>query len=291
MTRISANLISASFLGLLLLASSANALAPNGNVARTIANTNLASKAKPTALRVGAVFEDKPHMMIGGRGYSHLLVDVSEFAQAKAAVARQKKVQAAKLLAGYTAVVCGSLLLRQMVGLLAHVPYYYKAYPLAAAMATCGLKSMVADAISQAKSWAGTWDWKRSLSGLFYGAVILGMGSKMAYSQVLPRICPPGVAGIAASCVIDNFLLAPTIWLPGAYVVKALFYRYSIREAIANYVADVRGDRLFVSYWKLWVPAQFLNFAFVPSHLQVPCMAAVGFVWYFILSSMAYKEE
>lgn len=283
---------STTIFGLLLaLASSANAFAPT--MARPVAKLSTpssSSSSTSTKMNVGAVFEDKPHMMIGGRGYSHLLVDMTEFEEAKAAMARRKKKQAAKLIAGYTAVVAGALLLRQLTAFVPHLGYYYKAFPMTAAMATCGIKSLVADAISQVKAWTGEWEWKRSFSGLLYGAFVLGAGSKTAY-KFLPTICPPGVAGIAASCAIDNFLLAPLFWLPGAYVVKALLYRFSVKQAIQDYVSDIKEHGLLGNYWKLWVPAQFVNFAVVPKHLQVAWVAGVGFLWYFVLSTTAFKEE
>lgn len=277
--------------GLLLVATTmVSGFAPNSRASSSV-NKVTSSPSFLTATALNVVFEDKPHMMIGGRGYSHLVVDPNEFTEARAAALWQKKKTAAKMIAGYMAVVCGSLLMRKMLGLLVYLPYYYKAYPLAAAMATCGIKSMTADAISQVKTFGGTWDWKRSLSGLTYGAAILGAGSKMAYSQVLPRICPSGMAGIVSSCVLDNFLLAPAIWLPGAYIVKALFYNKPVEEAVSDYVSDIREESLLSNYWKLWVPAQFLNFAIMPKHLQVPFVAAVGFIWYFVLSKVAFAKE
>lgn len=38
--------------------------------------------------------------------------------------------------------------------------------------------------------------------------------------------------------------------------------------------------------WSVWVPAQLVNFAFVPRHLRVPYVAAVSFGWTVILSVM-----
>ena len=31
--------------------------------------------------------------------------------------------------------------------------------------------------------------------------------------------------------------------------------------------------------WSVWVPAQLINFAFVPRHLRIPYVAAVSFGW------------
>ncbi len=41
--------------------------------------------------------------------------------------------------------------------------------------------------------------------------------------------------------------------------------------------------------WSVWVPAQLINFAFVPRHLRVPYVAAVSFGWTVILSVMQVR--
>lgn len=38
--------------------------------------------------------------------------------------------------------------------------------------------------------------------------------------------------------------------------------------------------------WKIWIPAQLVNFAFVPRHLRVPYVAGVSFLWTVVLSVM-----
>ena len=41
----------------------------------------------------------------------------------------------------------------------------------------------------------------------------------------------------------------------------------------------------------MWVPAQLINFAFVPRHLRIPYVAAVSFGWTVILSVMQGKFD
>lgn len=239
------------------------------------------------------MLEDKPHLLLGGRGYrsSNLVIDQAEYDEVMEESARRLKKRVMKAAAAYTAVVAGSLCLRQSIALLAYFPYFYSAYPLAAAMATCGFKSMFADFLSQMKSWDGKYCFRRSLSGLAYGALVLGVGSKLAYTQVLPRICPPGAIGVAMQCVLDNFVLAPMIWIPGAYVSKALFFQFPLKEAMGNYLQDIKVGGILQKYWKLWVPAQLLNFSLMPQHLRVPFVAGVGFLWFMILMNLTHKKE
>ena len=43
--------------------------------------------------------------------------------------------------------------------------------------------------------------------------------------------------------------------------------------------------------WAVWVPAQLINFSFVPRHLRIPYVAAVSFGWTVILSVMQGKFD
>lgn len=43
--------------------------------------------------------------------------------------------------------------------------------------------------------------------------------------------------------------------------------------------------------WSVWVPLQFINFAFVPRHLRIPYVAGVSFGWTVILSVMQGKFD
>lgn len=272
----------------LVCAPQVNGFAPTGGLSVKTSTSSL------SAFNVGAsMLEDKPHLLLGGRGYrsSNLVIDQAEYDDAMEESARRLRTRLMKAAAAYTAVVAGSLCMRQCIALLAYFPYFYSSYPLAAAMATCGFKSMFADFLSQMKSWNGRYCIRRSLSGLAYGALVLGVGSKLAYTQVLPRICPSGAVGAVVQCVLDNFVLAPMIWIPGAYVSKALFFQFPLKEAMVNYLDDIKVGGLLQKYWKLWVPAQLLNFSIMPQHLRVPFVAGVGFLWFMILMSLTHKKD
>lgn len=44
------------------------------------------------------------------------------------------------------------------------------------------------------------------------------------------------------------------------------------------------------SNWLLWIPAQLVNFRFVPLHYQVLFANCVGFIWNIVLSFQASRE-
>ncbi|CAB9515329.1 Mpv17 / PMP22 family [Seminavis robusta] len=299
----------ASFLGLLLLvARCVLGLAPTSNHHAGVSSSRSISpvaKVGYQALTMSStsygpmtILEDKPQLMIGGgRGYRNLLVDADELAFRRDNGSAQKKL-ALKCLGGYTAVVLLSFALRKLPLVLASLPYYYQAYPLLAGMATCGVKSAIADGLSQvqqsSKTATTSMCLRRNLSALTYGSTILGLGGKMAYTELFPRIfaANSGLMGAAGRCALDNFVFAPLIWLPGAYLVKALYFRLPVRESVLQkYTQDVRNENLLLKYWSLWVPAQLVNFSLMPKHLQVPFTAGIGFLWFLILSRLTYKKE
>jgi hypothetical protein len=43
--------------------------------------------------------------------------------------------------------------------------------------------------------------------------------------------------------------------------------------------------------WAVWIPAQLINFSFVPRHMRIPYVAAVSFGWTVILSVMQGKFD
>jgi hypothetical protein len=55
-------------------------------------------------------------------------------------------------------------------------------------------------------------------------------------------------------------------------------------SAVDKYRREIKDSCL--ALWKIWVPAQLINFAFVPRHLRIPYVAAVSFGWTVVLSTM-----
>ena len=207
---------------------------------------------------------------------------------------RLKRVK--KALAGSIAVVCSALLAQRMPALLAQLPYFFKAYPLKASIATCAFNSVMADTISQVQSKnkgdsVSNLEWRQSFSSITYGALILGIGSNLVYTKLLPALFPGnGARAILSQACVDNFVCAPLVWLPPAYMIKAAFLRQPVLEALKTYVQAVRKEKLLVRYWSMWLPAQTFTFSVVPKHLRVLCTAAFSFVWFLILTKMTSKK-
>ena len=59
---------------------------------------------------------------------------------------------------------------------------------------------------------------------------------------------------------------------------------------LEKYQDAVLHQNLLLTYWLVWAPAQTVNFTMVPPHLRVFFVAAVSFVWVFMLSLISSEE-
>ena len=46
-----------------------------------------------------------------------------------------------------------------------------------------------------------------------------------------------------------------------------------------------------IAIWSLWIPAQYINFKYIPIQFQVLFSNSVGFIWNLYLSSVTYKKN
>ena len=91
--------------------------------------------------------------------------------------------------------------------------------------------------------------------------------------------------------LLDDFVSAPLVWLPPAYLIKAIVFDYSFEEGMQKYWKDITTHGLLWRYWAVWVPAQTISFSVVPDHLQVAFMASVSFFWFILFSPVSSQED
>eukprot|EP00984_Skeletonema_dohrnii_P008169 scaffold3003_cov104-Skeletonema_dohrnii-CCMP3373.AAC.2 len=168
---------------------------------------------------------------------------------------------------------------------------FYKASPLIAGFLTASTKACFADSMAQYRDTGTTkFDIKRNLAMVLYSGTILGLCCAVMYNQVFPIMFAgetnPLLLAIKMT-LFDGFINAPLIWLPPAYIAKALIYNQPKREALQKYVTDVKENGLLKKYWSLWLPASLTNFLFVPAHFRVAFVAGVSFFWMIMLSIVA----
>ena len=117
------------------------------------------------------------------------------------------------------------------------------------------------------------------------------------YNIKFSQLCAPltarfGHAAVAPIKVfLDQGLHHPMLYFPFFYGLKAFVEGKPMSSAVEKYKREIKDSCL--ALWKIWVPAQLVNFAFVPRHLRIPYVAAVSFGWTVVLSTMQgrYAKE
>ncbi|KAL7531678.1 hypothetical protein ACHAWF_003869 [Thalassiosira exigua] len=166
---------------------------------------------------------------------------------------------------------------------LSDVSDFYAQFPLQSAVLTCGVKASVADGIAQLRK-AG-WDdleFRRNLAYVLYGGVVVGALCHFEYDLVFPLLF--GDEHNLWTSFRDD---GPLVWLPPAYLVKAMVYGYELEEGLRRYAIDVKENGLLQKYWAIWLPAQSISFTVVPDHLRVAFMASVSFFWFILFSTVS----
>ncbi|VEU33840.1 unnamed protein product [Pseudo-nitzschia multistriata] len=147
------------------------------------------------------------------------------------------------------------------------------------------------------------WEATRNLAYVLYGGIFVGLMSHIEYNMIFPAIFGQEKTFeiIVKEVCFDNLIVAPTMWLPPAYFIKACVYSASsdedsgpggiFREGLEKYLADVRDNQLLQKYWSIWFPAHSISFSVVPDHLRVAFMASISFFWFILFSSVSSQGD
>jgi len=171
-----------------------------------------------------------------------------------------------------------------------------KAHPVATGVVTTGLKTSAADAFAQ-KVVEGRekMDWTRHAVFCTFGFAYLGGFQYWLYNVKFTQWCGPITARFGHKATapikvfIDQALHHPFIYFPTFFAMKAAVSGKPLSSAVDKYKAEIWDS--VKALWGVWVPAQLINFAFVPRHLRIPYVAAVSFGWTVILSVMQGKFD
>ena len=183
---------------------------------------------------------------------------------------------------------------------IASLDAFFQSSPYGAAAITCGFKASTADLVAQKRQFNkrdhtadqhNEPDWRRNVAFTLYGAIYQGMAQEFIYNHLYPTFFGAGTSvGIVLSKVLFDLLIQTTLLtLPIAYLIKAMIYQYSPREAFRRYLDDVKNHGLLKKYFLLWGPVQCITFSIIPVHYRVTFIACVSFFWLIILSTIATK--
>ncbi|GAX75905.1 hypothetical protein CEUSTIGMA_g3348.t1 [Chlamydomonas eustigma] len=162
-------------------------------------------------------------------------------------------------------------------------------YPQATAIITTVVKTSAADAFAQ-KVIEGRkeMDWRRHGMFCVFGYAYLGVWQYYLYNTLFQRWCASitkvvGHQGSASvKTLIDQGIHHPFIYFPAFYLWKGVLENLDPLVSLERCWGDMWVN--LKALWMVWIPAQMLNFTYVPGHLRIPFVAAVSFGWTVIIS-------
>mmetsp|Transcript_47508 Transcript_47508/g.70722 ORF Transcript_47508/g.70722 Transcript_47508/m.70722 type:complete len:219 (-) Transcript_47508:149-805(-) len=161
-------------------------------------------------------------------------------------------------------------------------------HPLMTKGLTSGLIASCGDLLAQRMEGRKEWDATRTRRFWLLGFGLVAPTVHVWYRLLMTRIPGNSAVTVAKRVFFDQLLFAPlfncaflsSLWtlegLPGADILAMLK-----KEVPAMLVAN----------WALWVPAQVVNFRFVPSKYQVLFSNVVALVWNGYLSYTSQKAK
>eukprot|EP00271_Cylindrocystis_brebissonii_P004187 TRINITY_DN15757_c0_g1_i1.p1 TRINITY_DN15757_c0_g1~~TRINITY_DN15757_c0_g1_i1.p1 ORF type:complete len:410 (-),score=23.71 TRINITY_DN15757_c0_g1_i1:1055-2284(-) len=174
-------------------------------------------------------------------------------------------------------------------GLGARYSMWAEKYPYVTKGVTAALLNAMADLICQLfVEKTGTIDVKRLLNFASMGLFIVGPSLHIWYGLLLPRmITLKGSQGTIGRLLLDQVLFAPGSIVVFLAIVMGLEGR-PLTE-LQPKLEQVLLPTIFAQ-WKLWIPVQFVNFRFVPPHLQAATVSTVGLIWTVYMSLVSHQE-
>jgi len=92
-----------------------------------------------------------------------------------------------------------------------------------------------------------------------------------------------------AVVAVDQALVQPFVYLPTFLCIKVVSEGETRLVDVPRAAFErwkLTGLDTMAALWLVWVPAQAINFVFVPKHLTIPWMNVVGTLWNGVLSYM-----
>jgi len=156
-------------------------------------------------------------------------------------------------------------------------------------------------------------DWKRNAAFGAFGCIYLGGVQYAIYVPLFSRLFPnaasfaakgirekmkdvKGMMALGAQVFLDQCVHHPLMYFPAFYITREVVMHDEpdIKRCLTTYKSNMMED--LQALWKVWVPATFFNFAFMPMWGRIPWVAATSLLWTSILSAMrggdvAHSEE
>ncbi|KAL1496653.1 hypothetical protein AB1Y20_014254 [Prymnesium parvum] len=166
--------------------------------------------------------------------------------------------------------------------------------PLATKVATAATLAILGDALAQRRD-GRPYNLPRAASFVLFDAAYRGGFQHLAFPLIID-LCrgdalrsllslEPSLAAAVECTAFNQLLVVPIVYYPLFFSITGAVQGLTLRESFQ------RAQRSFVELtlrnWWFWIPAQFIQFAFVSIEWQVPYTCAMGLVWNVILSAAA----
>ena len=86
-----------------------------------------------------------------------------------------------------------------------------------------------------------------------------------------------GLKGLFIQNFVENGINNPLLYFPIFYSIQELLAGGNVVDGLKKYQKNAWED--VTAIWAVWVPAQFINFAFSPLWFRVPFVACVSAGW------------
>ena len=127
-----------------------------------------------------------------------------------------------------------------------------------------------------------------------FGALFSGACQYCLFVKIAPKLCPgaeafavkpireklkdiPGLKQLLVQNFLENGLNNPILYYPIFYTVKEFIEGGPLSDGWKKYKMNMKED--VIAIWKVWIPAQFINFAFSPMWFRIPFVACVSAFW------------
>ena len=171
------------------------------------------------------------------------------------------------------------------------------AHPLETKVGTACLLAIVGDGLAQQRgSTAFTYDVKRGVSFVMFDALYRGAFQHAAFPWIIelcagkavlsamPSLTPSLAAAIECTA-FNQLCVVPIVYYPLFFAITGIVQGLSLKDSFER--AQEQFVPLMLRNWLFWIPAQFVQFNFLPIEWQVPYTCAMGLAWNVILSAIA----
>ncbi|GLI61596.1 hypothetical protein VaNZ11_004014 [Volvox africanus] len=171
------------------------------------------------------------------------------------------------------------------VGLWAWYMSCLESAPLLTKALTCALLNALGDVFCQLFIEAGKWDIRRTAIFTFMGLAVVAPTLHYWYALLNKLVRAGGTTGATIQLLLDQGVFAPVFL---ATFISVLFTIEGKPHLIKPKLEQDLLETVKVN-WVLWIPAQYLNFRFVPPNLQVLTANVVALIWNTYMSFQSHK--